>query len=227
MNKHVLSRTGIVLSSAALLFALTWAWSAAAATITSTLDFGSRGSDVTSLQQFLAADATLYPEGLVTGYYGSLTAAAVQRFQCRQNIVCEGDAASTGYGRVGPRTLAAVNAAMAGGAGTPTTGDVSAPIMTPVIVSTTTTSATFSWSTNELARGTLYYSMALLPLLEGSGGTAAVVGGLPISESTFSLTHSLSISALATSTMYFYAVKSEDTSGNVQYTWPTFFRTGQ
>ncbi len=68
------------------------------------LKLGSTGADVTRLQQFLATDSSVYPEAQVTGYYGSLTEAAVKRFQCKNKIVCDGDAASTGYGVTGPRT---------------------------------------------------------------------------------------------------------------------------
>lgn len=70
---------------------------------------GSRGDDVRLLQEFLSRDRAIYPEGLVTGYFGPLTEAAVQRFQAREDIVSSGDSASTGYGRVGPRTRARVN----------------------------------------------------------------------------------------------------------------------
>lgn len=69
---------------------------------------GSSGDDVTRLQQFLARDTAIYPEALVTGYYGSLTEAAVMRWQARYNIVSSGTADSTGYGVVGPRTAAAI-----------------------------------------------------------------------------------------------------------------------
>jgi PKD repeat protein len=42
----------------------------------------------------------------VTGYYGVLTEAAVRKFQCKNQIVCDGTPESTGYGVVGPRTAA-------------------------------------------------------------------------------------------------------------------------
>ncbi|HWO07621.1 MAG TPA: peptidoglycan-binding protein [Candidatus Paceibacterota bacterium] len=74
--------------------------------ISRTLKQGMSGDDVTRLQQFLARDPSIYPEQLVTGYYGALTTAAVRRFQCRHQIVCDGTAESTGYGVVGPRTAA-------------------------------------------------------------------------------------------------------------------------
>ena len=42
---------------------------------------GMSGADVTLLQQILAGDKKIYPEGLVTGYYGALTEKAVKQFQ--------------------------------------------------------------------------------------------------------------------------------------------------
>jgi plastocyanin len=80
-----------------------------------TLKPGSSGADVTKLQQFLSADASIYPEKKVTGYYGSLTVAAVQRWQVKNNIVSSGSPSTTGYGSVGPRTLAAMIASCGGG----------------------------------------------------------------------------------------------------------------
>lgn len=74
--------------------------------ISRTLKIGSAGADVTRLQQFLARDKAIYPEGTISGYYGALTEAAVKRFQCKNQIVCSGDANSTGYGVTGPRTAA-------------------------------------------------------------------------------------------------------------------------
>src|SRR3990167_11484481 len=137
-----ISRTWYFAVAALLATVLLWASSASAlTTITAYLDFGVRGANVTSLQQFLAADVSVYPEGLVTGYFGPLTRAAVQRFQCKQGIVCGGSASTNGYGRVGPRTLAAINASIGG----TVTGDVSAPIMSGVVAATTTSSATFTW----------------------------------------------------------------------------------
>lgn len=76
---------------------------------------GSSGEDVSRLQQFLARDIAIYPEGLVTGYYGALTEAAVRRWQAKFNIVSSGDAATTGYGTVGPRTAAAIAIVCSGG----------------------------------------------------------------------------------------------------------------
>jgi len=54
--------------------------------------------DVRQLQKFLKTFPDIYPEGLVTGYFGPLTEAAVKRFQEKQGI--------DPVGYVGPKTLA-------------------------------------------------------------------------------------------------------------------------
>lgn len=77
-----------------------------------TLYFSSNDSasagEVTKLQQFLAQDSTLYPEGEVTGFFGSATERAVKRFQFRNNIVSGGHRDETGYGVVGALTRSAL-----------------------------------------------------------------------------------------------------------------------
>ncbi len=68
----------------------------------------SKGNDVTALQNFLKSQgADVYPEGLVTGYFGNLTKAAVGRFQIKQGIVTS--TSDVGYGNVGPKTRAKIN----------------------------------------------------------------------------------------------------------------------
>lgn len=81
----------------------------AAPAFTRALWRGNRGVEVSALQTFLAKDKTLYPEGLVTGYFGPATWKALMNFQCRERIVCEGDESSTGWGSVGPKTRAKLN----------------------------------------------------------------------------------------------------------------------
>lgn len=69
---------------------------------------GSKGNDVTALQNFLKAQgADIYPEGMVTGFYGNLTKAAVAKFQMKYGIVTS--ASDPGYGNVGPKTRAKIN----------------------------------------------------------------------------------------------------------------------
>ena len=54
------------------------------------LAFGAQGNDVSCLQQLLARDPSVYPEGNVTGYFGSLTMAAVQRYQLKYALPVNG-----------------------------------------------------------------------------------------------------------------------------------------
>lgn len=74
-----------------------------ASTIARRLNFGVTGEDVSLLQRLLAQDPTIYPEGRVTGYFGPLTQAAVEKFQLKHSIVAAG---VLGYGWVGPLTRA-------------------------------------------------------------------------------------------------------------------------
>jgi chitodextrinase len=77
-------------------------------TFTTTLYYGIRSSAVLALQNFLISQSDL-GASYNTGFYGSLTQAAVRKFQCAENIVCYGGPATTGWGNVGPRTRAALN----------------------------------------------------------------------------------------------------------------------
>lgn len=85
----------------------------AAVQITRNLSFGTRHDEVKILQQILAGPpaggADIYPEALVTGYFGPATLRAVQRFQCKYDIVCSGTPRTTGWGAVGPKTKAKIN----------------------------------------------------------------------------------------------------------------------
>lgn len=70
------------------------------------LSLGSQGDAVTALQALLTSYPTVYPEGKITGYFGPLTRAAVQRFQEKYGITSSGGA---GYGTVGPKTRQKLN----------------------------------------------------------------------------------------------------------------------
>lgn len=72
------------------------------------LSRGMSGDDVKALQEFLAQDKDVYPEGLATGYFGRLTESAVFRFQAKHGI--------DQVGVVGPKTRAKLNSLAAAGA---------------------------------------------------------------------------------------------------------------
>src|SRR5262249_34534914 len=82
----------------------------ACVSVTHNLTYGSTDSqtvgDVSTWQNFLLAQGYNVQ---VTGFFGSLTAAATGQFQLAQGIVPS--PSSSGYGSVGPKTMAAVSCA--------------------------------------------------------------------------------------------------------------------
>lgn len=179
------------------------------------LDLGMTGSDVSMLQSFLATDVSLYPEGLVTGYYGSLTAAAVARFQTRNDLAS--------VGRVGPLTLPVLNAQMSVGL-VGNTSASKAPAIANVTVTRSVHSAIVGWTTDEAAQGIVYYSTSPLTMTEN--GKAVAVNGLSaMSNTNFNFGQSVSLPNLAANTTYYYLVYTLDQSGNVSITWPSSFVT--
>lgn len=62
---------------------------------------GMSGDDVKLLQTVLAGDSDVYPEGLITGFFGQLTARAVKKFQEKHELEQAGN--------VGPKTLEKLN----------------------------------------------------------------------------------------------------------------------
>jgi peptidoglycan hydrolase-like protein with peptidoglycan-binding domain len=69
--------------------------------LTRSLARGMSGEDVRALQELLATDNELYPEGLITGFYGPMTERAVQKLQARFGI--------DQVGTVGPMTQRTLN----------------------------------------------------------------------------------------------------------------------
>ena len=62
---------------------------------------GSSGDQVSLLQAILAKNPALYPSGIVSGYFGSLTEAAVRNFQNKYGI--------DPSGTVGTKTIIKLN----------------------------------------------------------------------------------------------------------------------
>jgi peptidoglycan hydrolase-like protein with peptidoglycan-binding domain len=73
------------------------------------LKAGMRGDDIKMLQEFLATDPDIYPEGLITGYFGFLTQKAVKKFQAKMGV--------EQVGNVGPKTMSKINELLTEGAG--------------------------------------------------------------------------------------------------------------
>ena len=81
---------------------------ATAYTFTQQMEQGDQNAEVSALQKLLSElDHFNYP--VITGYFGPVTEAAVQAFQAKYGVVSSGTPYTTGYGRVGPLTLIALN----------------------------------------------------------------------------------------------------------------------
>jgi len=197
------------------------------AAITTQLDLGDRDSEVTELQTYLATNANIYPEGLVTGYFGQLTKAAVERFQTAQGIISEGTPATTGYGRVGPQTMARINILLGSG-GDQTAWDTS-PILSTPTVQKTDTNATFVWTSNEPTQGQVYLSNVPLQFNEATGPRQQpyVSGNLALDAGGLQTSHTVTVSNLQANTTYYYLVRGVDNVGNMSMIWPSSFRTNQ
>ncbi len=74
----------------------------ACAFLVRTLSKGNTGDDVSKLQDFLRGTGDLSASS--TGFFGAATQAALQKFQLRAGVSTGGDASSTGFGIVGPKT---------------------------------------------------------------------------------------------------------------------------
>jgi len=57
---------------------------------TQDLALGSQGSDVSRLQTLLSEDPSLYPEQMITGFYGPKTTEAIKRFQAQYGLPVSG-----------------------------------------------------------------------------------------------------------------------------------------
>lgn len=145
------------------------------------LQLGMSGSDVSSLQTFLAKDKTIYPKGQVTGYFGTATKSAVINFQKKNGI--------SAIGRVGPATLKVLNKQMGNVASSSAnSAPLNNPVVAPAIVVPTTTPTTTVTNTNTTATSTssvivtsgdTTLTVSLVPLL--SGGTAHAGKAVPVS----------------------------------------------
>ena len=179
------------------------------------LQLGSKGADVSSLQSFLGEDNTIYPQGLVTGYFGSLTKSAVSNFQSRNGLAT--------VGRVGPATLTVINEQMAGGVDAG--ANISAPIITSAGVSNISKStATINWYTNENAKGLVYYSTSPLSLGEHLN-SVDVSGNTAMVDTNYRTNQTVTLQNLQPNTTYYYLAYVTGISGRVSITWPATFTT--
>ncbi len=222
---------------------------------------GMSGDDVKALQAILAADPTVYPQGLITGFFGQMTSEAVKKFQKKHGIEA--------LGFVGPQTLRKLNEEKDNlgldieatsterdedhgehkrlcakippghliapgwlkhegnempivppcqtlppgilnkhpmfGTTTPPTSDTTAPIISNISASTTVTTSTIKWNTDENSTSSVWFS-STTPINFSTATMTSIVGGVT--------NHSVLLSGLSTSTTYYFVVGSTDFSGN-------------
>lgn len=204
---------------------------------------GSYGSEVKLLQEILASDPDIYPEGKITGYFGPATKRAVKRFQEKFCI--------SSVGSVGPQTLSKINELLTEGAGN--SGKVPSGLLTapgiqkklcgsststvtstsnvnkiidtaaPVISSVSSTdigtsTAKIYFKTNEWAEGKIYYD-TLTPVDTAATSTLSAV------TSGMFKNHNLFLTDLASTTTYYYFISAKDSSGNIATSSESSFTT--
>ena len=204
LERHVNAALGAGIAAAALAVAIIPAVSFAQP-LDNNLSVGSTGSDVSALQSFLTKDSTNYPAGMVTGYFGSITAASVSDFQTMNGISPDG--------QVGPVTLPVLNLQMS-----------AAPLITAVITDVNSNNAIVKWNTDVPAEGVVYYSTSPLTL-GGHSNYVYVSGATAMTDAGLHYSQSIVISGLTPGTTYYYSVYSTDQVGNASVTWPSTFQT--
>lgn len=189
--------------------------------INAQVEYGSRGDNVVRLQTFLAANTSVYPEGLITGFYGALTEKAVRAFQELYNIAA--------VGRVGPITLAKINALI----NTNTWGDKSlrAPTLSQVTKNVGRDAVTFSWNTDEPTTAKVFYDENFVQMDWGnidSSNLRSLTGSIALGDGVLRTNNTISILGLKPNTTYHYILVATDSDGNVSVFSPNeTFKTTQ
>jgi peptidoglycan hydrolase-like protein with peptidoglycan-binding domain len=201
---------------------------------------GMTSEEVKILQEILATDPDIYPEGLITGMFGPLTEKAVKKFQQKFGI--------ESVGNVGPKTLAKLNELLKEGTGNSgkvppglliapgiakklgfnpaplpgqklppgiakkigNTGSTTPDTMAPVLSAITATSTAST-------TGTVSWTTNEISSGKLWFGTTTPVGTTTsptMSQVGFTLSHSFSLTNLTASTTYYYVVSSADVAGN-------------
>jgi peptidoglycan hydrolase-like protein with peptidoglycan-binding domain len=180
-----------------------------------TMKMGTRGSNVTALQQLLSTNRDIYPAGMVTGYYGPLTHSAVVQFQLHYNLAADGIA--------GPATIGKMNSVIAMGRGL----DIYAPQIANVKTSSNGRVESISFNSNEPVRAYVYYDTnGLMVRDSGASFTAPMVSGTAVSTSTYGTSNTVTTPTLNSNTNYNYMVLAVDQSGNWNVYSPGTFRSG-
>lgn len=73
------------------------------------LDYGMTDPEVMWLQKALTLEGFFPKTVIPTNYFGNITKQSLQSFQIKYNIVSSGIPSTTGFGRVGPKTISKLN----------------------------------------------------------------------------------------------------------------------
>ena len=196
--------------------------------LTRPLSLGMRGNDVKSLQEFLARDPKIYPEGLATGYFGQKTQMAVKKWQQKYGIEA--------VGIVGPKTIAKLkeigrSTTKEPAQPTEVTPDANIPT-TPSEPATPapadTTSPTVTLALNVAAPTSIYIQFN--PSEEVTAvyeyGLTANYGSVKEASNQYSFSPAgISLENLVSSTAYHVRAKVTDKAGNTGYSQNYTFTT--
>lgn len=210
------------------------------------------GEDIKTLQELLATDPDIYPEGHITGYFGKLTEKAIRKFQKKSGI--------EETGTVGPKTLAKLNEILkegAGSSGKVPPGLLVAPgireklgyqpqplpgqelpqgIQKKLGEATTTPDTIAPVISGLMATGTAATSTRIdwvtnelanskVWYSTSTPVSTSATSTLQISSSDLVLGHHLTLSGLTATTTYYYVVSSADAKGNATTSVESSFTT--
>lgn len=100
-----------------------------------------------------------------------------------------------------------------------TSTDTTAPIISSIIATPGTTTASVAWNTNELADSAVFFSTSL-PVNTNATGSQMVSSDAKV------FGHNLTLNNLSASTTYFVVIRSRDASGNAAMSSTFSFTTG-
>ncbi len=224
--------------------------------LTRSLFRGVSGDDVRSLQEFLAVDSHVYPENLITGYYGVLTEQAVRRFQTKHGIEPVGiagpktrarilallagdsDTAGTisddlreryrsfGFTRMSRLSSEPLDASLSGLPKPPSLETPGSSVNTPPVTSQVRAEKTSDVLGTEIRWLTDKPSTGMVWFDTSS----PVTRGAPstgVGHTEFLTDHMLVLPPLLPNTVYYYLIQSMDAGGNVSITGESSFTTAQ
>ncbi|HVY35740.1 MAG TPA: peptidoglycan-binding domain-containing protein [Candidatus Paceibacterota bacterium] len=169
-----------------------------------TLRVGSRSANVTALQQFLATEPYIYPQGIVSGYFGPLTKNAVMQFQLQYGLSPDGV--------VGPVTRSMINGIIASGEGI----NIRVPVFLGYNESVSGHTMTIDISADKPVRAYVYYSTS--PITGGDSETPftlPTVSGTAQSDTNLTSNKHIEIGGLSSNNTYYSVVLIQDAHGNV------------